>query len=289
MGRRRVVTGPAARLKRQRLGEPELYFGAAGVLWAGTLMRQILNTPVYDSAMQDLASWIISLLDISTNLWCWPNAGTLQGPASPFLGAAHGAAGIAMALAEWARAVGDEGTLQLSDEVLWRIYTHGQDPHGRQIVSNIEATEGNSPAHMWCHGVGGYLWCALQNPTPSSRLRRAIEWGVDQVVKTPTVGNPTYCHGLAGRLELLRMAANFPELAPKVSTARQLCVRGLELISLRKDGHIVWPCEDGTLISPEFWTGFLAPATALALEHIDYQGALLSTGWLARLATRNEP
>ena len=259
--------------------EADLYFGASGVVWCAALLDHIRGRKEHVEQVRPIVNWLLGSLRTDEKVWYWPNYGTLAST-SAYLGVAHGAAGTAMALRAWAGVTGQSNVRDLCDEVFMRLFEHTKTRDGRQLAGNFGAQDEANSAHVWCHGVGGYLWAVLQAERPSERLKPAIRWGLERLLETPAVSNSSYCHGLSGRLEILRMGAPYAT----TSDARAITVMALETQVRDELGAVVWRCEDEITVSPELWTGFLAPTTALALEQSDFRGALLSAPWLRRLA-----
>lgn len=81
----------------------DLFAGAAGVVWAGTLMHELLDRAAWP--LEEVSPAVRSLLQKAQciqDVLVWP---AMEGMAEAwYLGAAHGSAGIALAPAAWGRA-----------------------------------------------------------------------------------------------------------------------------------------------------------------------------------------
>jgi hypothetical protein len=263
---------------------PDLFFGDAGILWAGVLLEEILETKKYDLALDEIAKGLVSKLNRKNYVYGWQATAILNKSTKCSYGAAHGASGIAMALRSWAMRRGDSSTVALCDDIFFRIFKYARTSDNRQIESD-ESNLGNSyAAHIWCHGLGGYLWCILQGEQRPEKLDDAIQWCANRLINAPASGSTSYCHGISGRLEILRMMSALPRYSEQALKARNQCAAAICLSKITIKGKVNWPCEDGELISPELWNGFLAPMSALALDDADVRAAMMSSKWLKRLS-----
>jgi hypothetical protein len=114
---------------------------------------------------------------------------------APCLGYAHGAAGIADALADLADATGDDRWRSLARETL--------DPArpgeriGQHVLVLTETVSGPPQPPVWCKGAAGVAIPVgrLDGPDAATAL-------LDDVAAARWSG-PTRCHGLAGQIEVL--------------------------------------------------------------------------------------
>jgi lantibiotic modifying enzyme len=182
----------------------------------------------------------------------WPDpADRAGGP--PLLGFGHGAAGIALALAEVA-ALAD-------DEELWRVSAEGLEYERGWFDPDLVAwpdlrapTETGEPTGWmaaWCHGAIGIGLSRLRlTRLTGERLAlaeasAALQAGRQLVVNTGTAlragqtSDCTACHGLGGVVELMLVAAKALDVPGHASAARR--VAGL-LVEERNAANGVWPC-----------------------------------------------
>jgi hypothetical protein len=106
---------------------------------------------------------------------------------------------------------------------------------------------------------------------------------VDVLANAPAVGTPTYCHGLAGQLELWRMLSAAPRFAELAEAQAGKAARALRILNLTTAGRRIWASDKPEIVTPDLWVGFLGPATALAMHAAQARHALLSPFWLRDL------
>jgi hypothetical protein len=262
-------------------GDFDLFSGSAGVLWSYCLVAQILGdrTPLDGAA--HCAKTLIENASLQDDLYVWPSCDANE---LPFTGAAHGSAGIAMALSIWGKATGQRIASDLAIETFDRLYRFGRVRGGSALRHRV----GRGDAVMvpsWCHGVAGYLWCLLSAVGDEKQLQPAIAWCVDQCSSTKSIGSPVYCHGMAGELELWRLVGKYPHLYQGVSERSRTAANVLRLQVQRSDGLSIWASESPKRFTPDLWVGFLGPATALALYSQNKPAPLLSGTWLTTCAS----
>ena len=267
--------------------EFDLFSGAAGVVWAGCIIAAVLGKKWPAAVVKKSARALLAAASRERGVRVWPASETMRdSEPGPYLGAAHGSAGIAMALAVWGRVTGERRPRQLAAETFMSLYEGGLDESGKSFYYKLNEDPRPTAASDWCHGTAGYLWCLLQAFGDEPTLAAQIDWAVGVLAELPAVlaTNPTYCHGLAGLLELWRMvsavarhrAVALDRLASVEATLRLTCARS--------GGQTYWCSDDPTVVTPDLWIGFLAPATALALHATGRRAALLSEEWLSECA-----
>jgi hypothetical protein len=264
---------------------PELDFftGLAGVAWTACVVGDLLG----DASLIELADTCVARLCESAinsdGLVCWDASETMRdGSTMPFLGAAHGATGIAMALAHVGRHLANEKAKRMGIDSLKRIWIR-YHPSG-PMPARVDESPSKERLGHWCHGTAGFVWAILQVFGNSPELAEALQWGIDTLDSSTWLGNPTYCHGVSGHLEMWRMATSIEQYR---SIASRRCKMALMAIKLQQHSiaaHDVWSSEEPDVVTPDLWIGFLSPATALALWYTEAPGALLSLEWLKRCA-----
>jgi serine/threonine protein kinase len=260
----------------------DLFSGVSGILWAGVLMAEVLSEDWPLSAIAGLAKILMENAELRNDLRVWPY-GVEDGSSIMYLGAAHGSAGIGMALACWGLRVNDPGATALGLDTLRRLY----ERCGREIGSlpSILGEDKSISKSNWCHGSAGYLWCLLQISRSGSCLGEAVDWAVGEFVSADLTLNPVYCHGLAGQLELSRMLMAIPRHLPVGKRSALAIVEYLRLVQQRLRGLAVWGSDDPSAITPDLWVGFLGPATNMALLASGSALPLLSSSWLRQIAS----
>ncbi len=183
-------------------------------------------------------------------LWgsAWPSGSA--GP--PLLGLAHGAAGIVLALGELAALTGDGRLASAAWE--GQEYERGWYDADRVDWPDLREIEaGADPSNWmtaWCHGALGIglsrlrmhalVGDSLSRAEVSAALQAARDCTVrvGTSLRNGTVSDCSACHGLAGVVELLLIAAHALEVEEHARAARR--VAGL-MLQLRRSAQ-VWPC-----------------------------------------------
>ncbi|MGX1095956.1 hypothetical protein RKD47_006722 [Streptomyces albogriseolus] len=267
-----------------RIPDYDLFSGAAGIVWAGCLLDAILGT----SWGRELAKQQVRRIRASARmvdaLAGWPPNPEFDSAGRTYVGAAHGTAGISMALAVWGRSTGCKATAGMAEDALHSVYAHGLT----QDKSNILATTSGDTrsALQWCHGVAGYLWCLLQaSANPEAAIVGARELAAAAFNRaTPVLDNPTMCHGLAGVIETWRLLGGVHEHYAEARRRVDQLAGYLRLLHHTQAGATVWSSERPSVVTPDLWVGFLGPATQLALASTGSVESILSPNWLRQCA-----
>ncbi len=261
----------------------DLLGGSAGQLWAASLMAEILKERWPLDCVEGTGEQLLRGARFQQGVVSWePTDSSPDGDG--FTGAAHGSAGIAMALATWGKSTDNTAAIELAVEVFRGLQVKCANEHGRQFPCTLGCSSPIADAGHWCHGVAGYLWCVLQAFGDNPRLANEIDWAVDGLSEIIPVENSTYCHGLAGQLELWRMLRTIPRHENFAKRASDRTASALRLLMQRRKGLSVWSSEDPQVFTPDLWLGFLGPASSLALYTADHHGALLSQAWLQTIS-----
>jgi len=263
-------------------GDCDLFSGRAGVVYTACLLAELLKDDELLARSSRLANDLLKSATLSDDVWVWPAAD----PGEPSLtGAAHGSAGIALALATWGHMTHRADAVELALQTFARLFAFGRLEGGTVLRRTVGTDPSGAPVSPWCHGVAGYLWCMLLAFGDHERLRHAIDWSLDEVTRSAYVGSPVYCHGMAGELELWRLIGKFERLAGDASSRAARAASVLRLQLRRERGVSFWGAEDPEVFSPDLWVGFLGPATALALYARKIADPLLSASWLRACAS----
>lgn len=256
--------------------ELDLFSGTAGVLWAGCILNDILKASWPLESVRDRVQHINRYLRNADGIPVW----SLElGSDVSYLGCAHGSAGIAMALGCWGQRAADQDCSEIAMRTFQQIAKQGPTEDGRALRMTADSQRHHA-AGNWCHGVAGYLWAILQAFGDTPALREEIDWAVGILKEQPSVGTPTYCHGLAGQLELWRMLSGIRRFQTFAAARAVKVVRALRCAHSKQDGACVWVSDDPDVVTPDLWIGFLGPATALALHASRSCWPLLSGEWL---------
>ena len=283
---RRIALVNAARV---RLGmavsncrDLDLFSGAAGIVWAGCLMADMVGDDWPTEAVRPLVDRLLETVSAQNSCPLWPGAASAWREDEMLTGAAHGAAGIAMALGIWGEQCNDDRATRVALNVFHGLYRTARTSDGSSLTM-IVGGEPTGPG-AWCHGAAGYLWCLLQSFGDRIEFREPIEWGVQCLTSAPSIGDVTYCHGASGQLELWRMLRSIDRYRVQAAARVELLTDILLALRQRPNGLSVWCSEDSSVITPDLWLGFLAPATAMALDLVDCNHSLLSSSWLRAVA-----
>lgn len=257
--------------------EHDLFFGSAGVLWAASLIHEMTATDWSKEVGEAMCIELLNAAQCENNVVVWPFVNQFERSTKPCLGAAHGTAGIAMALGRWASVSGHGAAASLSAESLLSIHNFGLVENSGQLkLRRRMGSNAVANPREWCHGVLGYLWCILLADQPMASLSHAVRWAVSTLEGAPPTSNPTLCHGMSGELELFRMLGGFPEHLETSITQRSLILDRLRVFHQKRNGRIVWGSENPRTITPDLWVGLLGPSVALALNANDSPHAMFS-------------
>ncbi len=281
LGRKSYINASRRRLQSAAADgrEIDLFSGAAGVLFASCLIHGILDEDWPLEIGNAVAGDLQRHFNDNGPIPLW----TAADDSDPYLGCAHGCAGIAMALACWGNRSGDRSRVEIALRTFRQLFTAGRTSTGSAIRITLKTDRAHATG-TWCHGLAGYLWCILQGVGDHPELRQIIDWAVQALRESMTAGTPTYCHGLAGRLELWRMIAGISRHRELALSQAGKTVRALRLLHHKRKGKITWCSDDPAVTTPDLWIGFLGPATALALHAGGFAAPLLSPQWLAACA-----
>jgi hypothetical protein len=259
--------------------EIDFFSGSAGVLYTCCLLREILNETWPLEHAVSIANELLSAVHHRNGIPVWGNK---TGTASDYLGCAHGSAGFALALASYGRLANEPHATSIAHETFTAIYHAGRNHTGALRMSL--QTERHHAVGNWCHGVAGYLWAILLGLEDDPGLSEEIDGAVKILCDSPAIGTATYCHGLAGQLELWNTLSHYSRFEAVANTQIAKCKSALKILQREIDGLGVWGSDDPDIITPDLWIGFLGPATALAMHASGSRNALLSKEWLVTCA-----
>jgi class II lanthipeptide synthase len=182
----------------------------------------------------------------------WPtDAAAPGGP--PLLGFGHGAAGIALALAEAAAVTGDaRARAACADGLEFERSWYDRDRVAwPDLRGSDDAGEPSGWMAAWCHGAIGIglsrlrLYGLTREPLTLAEASAALQAARDLVVHAGTrlragmTTDCTACHGLGGVVELLLVAAKTLDVADHERAARRVAAL---LLEQRAAGDGAWPC-----------------------------------------------
>jgi serine/threonine protein kinase len=268
-----------ARLKlaAQQTKEYDLFFGAAGVLMAGIFMSELLSSSEPCELVRNLGEILYENIISYDGIYAWPSEHIVNNGVYPYLGIAHGACGVALALGLWAKETKCDDARELAFEVYNNIYLHGRSLNKKFLRYDVHPASRSRPNQMWCHGVGGFLWGLLYlNPENHelAYIQEALNWAITCYIDAPLLANATFCHGLAGDLEI---AALLRARSYKVETRIQKIIAALDLLQINKGPHAgLWPSDNPEVVASSLMVGSLGPTTVLSLLGVQktYTGIL---------------
>ena len=253
----------------------DFFSGRAGVLYVATLIAQHVH-PSFSHIAHRLADELGNRVIEENGILAWPLDTSLDSTNSPFLGAAHGAAGIAGALGFWGTYAVDNECRQLAETAFTRIWEFGQDEDAHSIRRAINSNTPMAQKNEWCHGTTGFLWSMLISEIDPSRLLNPMTWAMNGLASSRRVGNSTMCHGVAGELEVWRMLSKHERFSDLTSLNLPRTLAKLELLEIEAHGFKLAPAEDGFTITPDLWVGFLGSFVQKALFASKSHSTLIS-------------
>lgn len=246
---------------------PDLFNGTAGRLRFHLMLWDETDDPEHLRHAVEAGEFLFERAEDAGNGGLhWTSLSDHGGPSGlPYLGYAHGAAGIADTLFELFEATEDARFLTVARGAgCWLA---------RQAVTVLDdesgldwpPVEGQPPSGAaWCHGAAGigsfFLHASKLDVLPgaaeiSARAARTVARGARSQ-------GPVQCHGLAGNIEfLLDMYAETKDWVYLAET-RSLA-RLLEAFSREKDGLLVWSSDSPEVYSPDYMTGYAGVAVCL--------------------------
>ncbi len=135
----------------------DLYSGVAGVVWSAVLLREMLRE---DWPLDAAADALVHLRTLRSQVDGVPAWRIDPGRDAVYFGAAHGSAGVALALARWGRAAGDAAAVDEARETWAAIARHARTADGEALRVGPAESRHHAVGN-WCHGVAGYLWAVL--------------------------------------------------------------------------------------------------------------------------------
>jgi lantibiotic biosynthesis protein len=181
--------------------------------------------------------------------WSWDTLGMPN--ERHLLGCAHGASGIAYALATLAAVSGRRDFLEAAREALRYERAHFRPAEGNwpDLRSFVQPGATGEPPCMlaWCHGAPGIGFARLllhklmpNEPLILPEAEIAIRTTAATLAETaPGIGNLSLCHGDAGNADLLVLGADLlkrPELRQIAEAA------GDRAIARFEQAGLPWPC-----------------------------------------------
>lgn len=261
--------------------EFDLFSGSAGTLFAAASISELVEDDWPLEFGRIAIAKLESRRDMVEGLTVWRTGG---GP--DFLGCAHGSAGIAAALGYWARRTGDRDADALSVATLKALARRAMDtPTEQGMRMRLGSDRSHAPGN-WCHGTAGFLWSLLAGPGARAELAEELDWAVASLAALPAIATPTYCHGLAGQLELWQMVSAIERHEALAARKVGRITASLDVMRHRDNGQDIWISDDPSIVTPDLWVGFMGPAAALSLAVEGERRTILDGGLLRETADR---
>lgn len=225
----------------------DFFNGGAGVLFAGAVIGELTGRSQAKHAVEPLFQ---RMQDASTE----DNVS--------YLGVAHGQVGLAMSAAYYASSVDDPHGVARAAQHLSDLVSM-VEPDGRMLRQR----QGGPYEKMnrWCHGGMGLLWALLALRPRVVGVDSWIDTLLGHFLSEDVLADPTLCHGMAGQLEVCRLARTLP--SPYAAAADQRARHLVKLLraSEMELGTSRWHSESSLITTPDLWVGFGGPALQLRL------------------------
>jgi Lanthionine synthetase C-like protein/Protein kinase domain len=261
--------------------EFDLFSGSAGTLFAAASISELIE----DEWPLDMGTIAMRKLENRRTMVADLNVWRANGDdGADFLGCAHGSAGVAAAIGYWARVTGDSKADAVAISTLKALAKPEMRVLGEQGMPMRLGSDGSHAPGNWCHGTAGFLWALLAGPGPRADLSAELDWAVASLAPLPAIATPTYCHGLAGQLELWQMISAIDRYAGLAAEKIGRIAGGLDLLRHDDGERRIWISDDPSIVTPDLWVGFMGPASALALAVEGQRRTILDGGLLADTA-----
>jgi serine/threonine protein kinase len=258
---------------------PDLYTGRAGLILAGVIMARLTAQERFLYAVAPIVKSLCASVQNYSDVFAWPSPLDPQ-QQLPYLGAAHGSAGIALAIARFGLCTNDSKITSFAKETLFRIFRYGRVDRSWCFQVGPAANHSTNELFAWCHGVAGYIWCILQTPYVEE-FGDVINWAIDELdTRNWPFGN-SICHGASGVLEVANLLRRHRRFRETGTNLVRRSIRSLRASHIRSEDGVVWAGDSPLNVTPDLWTGFLGPAATLALTSAGIIAPILSEEWIA--------
>jgi lantibiotic modifying enzyme len=236
-----------AREETSDWAETDVMYGRAGVIVAALCAFRRFSEEWLLAWARELGEQLIRSAKTEEIGWSWPEHADELG----MNGFSHGAAGIAWALGELARASGEQEFFDAAREATrYEQHWFNSDVmNWRDLFQEYMADPERPPEYSlsWCHGAPGIalsrlrLWKIFGNPAHGEEARIALSTTTDALHADLKSGtrNFSLCHGLAGNAEALIVASDILGDEGMLRTAREIGLNGIENYADSEEG---WPC-----------------------------------------------
>jgi lantibiotic modifying enzyme len=241
--------------------EFDLISGVAGAVLALGYGVQATGEPAVLDGLVAAADWLVRMAERTATGWSWRSPGLRN--QHNLTGLSHGTAGVAVALLEAYRYIGDEryatgARLAMRYENRWFDRVEGNWPDFRE---NRADRRSRTFVALWCHGAPGIALSRLY----AYRVLGEERWRHDALTAIATTqrvtgrlvetGNADFslCHGLAGNAEAFLIGSRVlgPELVD-LAVPALVAAHGAERYA---HTGAAWPCGTQTDETPSLLLG----------------------------------
>lgn len=245
----------------------DIMSGAAGRLRFHLLLWDETHEMEHLQAALDAGNWLSAVSeDAGDGALCWKLPADFTG--MPYVGYAHGAAGIADALLDLFEATQDErflvpvtGAYRLLERLAVPVL---QDRSGLNWPLYVFDQKHEMAGVYWCHGSSG-IGTFLLHASGFECMPRALDLA-QRAAWTVARGSrwtgPTQCHGLAGNIEFLLDMFQATGLCVYHAEARALAFL-LETFASTQDERLVWVSDVPSCVSPDYLLGYAGVLSCL--------------------------
>ena len=223
--------------------------GSAGAIPVLLRAAEQFGEAAFAEAAERHGAYLLAQAARGEDGWSWD---TLGAPSEPhLLGFAHGASGVAHALADLGVKIGRREFIEAALQGLRyeRAHFHEAEGNWPDLRSFVQKDASGRPPCMiaWCHGAPGIGFARLRLlellPDDADILAEA-ETAVRTTAATlgqssMGVGNFSLCHGDGGNADLLLLAADALERPALRQEAEAAATRAIERFEERR---APWPC-----------------------------------------------
>lgn len=263
----------------------DLFSGEAGILLASCIVYDLTKRTELLQLCNDLSDNIILHSEVTGGVRNWQPDPLLNSFDLPFLGVAHGTAGILVALTKAGITLDRKDLVDFSVKSFKSLVAHciKVDKFPKVLSPNALI----APKEHWCHGLIGLLWALLYEQSIHCELSKEIDWCCKKLRGANLSINPTFCHGLAGIVETFRMLKSIPRHHDFANEMELKALCHLDDLKNDEDMKLYWNSETPNIATPDLWVGSLGTSVSISMSLNNAKGPLISSQWLNSEKLRN--
>ena len=238
----------------------DLLYGTAGTLLTLVRLYAVTGDATYLADARAAGDTLVgAAVEAPSEGGCYWDVDKISagGPAAPYLGLLHGAAGIGLALAELARVTGDERYLRAALSAAGLLLGQAIPGAGSTMAWPRMLGDKTRGLQAHCHGAGGIgqFFLRLDRINPDPRYREAAEGAALTVASQRRhESRSCVCHGLSGAGNLLIDCYQATGNPRWLAFARDCAA---ELGTFREPEHAgVYRITRERLVSPDLMLGY---------------------------------